>query len=386
MSDTVVEKKGFGTRMKNSFSGIIGGIIFVIIGIILLVFNERSNVKNIHDVKELKDSYVEVKSNSVDKENDGKLIVTNGKLDFGEEVLSDEKFGISITTPLLERTVEIYQWTEDKQESEDKTTYNYTKEWSKELIDSKSFHESSGHSNPTSVPYEGASYQAKELKVGVYKLSSAFNSKLSAKNTYGDLESAKLPEGYKIYNNYITNSEEPENPKVGDIRISFNYANYSDVTVMGKLSFDTIVEYTTKEKTNITYFVEGTHDGAYIISSIEKGNKAMKWILRFIGTILIIAGIKALFGPLTTLSSYVPILGRLVDGAAGLVSFLVGLAISLIVIAISWIVFRPILGICLLAGAIILVVLAKKMGTKKDQATSQASGPIQQNPNQNNNK
>ena len=57
------------------------------------------------------------------------------------------------------------------------------------------------------------------------------------------------------------------------------------------------------------------------------------------------------------------------------------IAISLIVIAISWIVFRPILGICLLAGAIILVVLAKKMGTKKDQATSQASGPIQQNPN-----
>ncbi len=367
MSDTVVEKKGFGTRMKNSFSGIIGGIIFVIIGIVVLVMNERSNVINIHDVKEMRDSYVEIKSSTIDKENDGKLVVTNGKLDFGEEVLKDEKFDVSVTTPLLVRKVEVYQWKEEKEESDDKTTYNYVKEWSTEKINSKSFHEASGHKNPETIPYEGTSYHAKELKIGVYKLSDAFNSKISANKTYGDLEAAKLPEGYKIYNNFITNTEEPENPKIGDVRISFGYADYNDVTVMGKLKFDTIVEYTTKEKTNVTYFTEGTHDGAYIINSIEKGNKMMKWILRLVGTLLIIGGIAALFGPLTTLTSYVPILGRLVSGATGIVSFLVGLAISLIVIAISWIVFRPLLGIGLLAGAIILIILAKKAGTKKDK-------------------
>ncbi len=383
MSDTVVEKKGFGTRMKNSFSGILTGLLFVIIGIGVLIWNERSNVKNIHDVKELKDAYVEVKSTSIDKENDGKLIVTNGKLDFGEEELKDEKFGVTITTPLLVRNVEVYEWKEEKEESDDKTTYNYTKEWSDELIESKNFHEKSGHTNPESIPYEKQSFNAKELKVGVYKLSDAFNSKLSAEKTFDNLENVTLPEGYKVYNNYITNSEEPENPKVGDIRISFAYADYSDVTVMGKLSFDTIVEYTTKEKTRVTYFTKGTHDGAYIISSIEKGKKVMKWILRLIGTLLIIAGIKAVFGPLTTLSSYVPILGGLVDGAAGIVSFLVGLAISLIVIAISWIVFRPILGICMLVGAIVLVILAKKMGMKKSQNVQQQ--PAQPDPNQMNN-
>ena len=43
MSDTVVERKGFGTRMKNSFTGIFFGIIMVIIGIVVLVINERSN-------------------------------------------------------------------------------------------------------------------------------------------------------------------------------------------------------------------------------------------------------------------------------------------------------------------------------------------------------
>ena len=85
----------------------------------------------------------------------------------------------------------------------------------------------------------------------------------------------------------------------------------------------------------------------------------MKWILRLIGTLLIIFGIAAVFGPLTTLTSYVPILGKLVGGAVFVVSLLLGLAISLLVIAVSWIVFRPLLGICLLAAAILLFVLAQ---------------------------
>ena len=68
--------------MKNSFSGIIGGIIFIIIGIIVLVMNERSNVINIHDVKELRDSYVEVKSTNVDKENENvsEIVLNVGKM------------------------------------------------------------------------------------------------------------------------------------------------------------------------------------------------------------------------------------------------------------------------------------------------------------------
>jgi hypothetical protein len=230
------------------------------------------------------------------------------------------------------------------------------------------------------MPYEKTTAEAKELKVGVYKLSSAFNSKISANKTYNGLEDAKVPEGYKVYNSYITNSEEPDSPQVGDVRISFNYADYTDVTVMGKLNWDTIVEYTTKEKTNITYFIDGTHDGAYIISSIEKGNKFMKWVLRLIGTILIIGGIASLFGPLTTLSSYVPILGKLVSGATGIISIFVGLAISLVVIAISWIIFRPLLGIALLAIAILLVFLAKKFATKKAGVVPVQQNPVQQNP------
>jgi len=363
--------------MKNGFSGILGGIILVLIGIGVLIWNERSNVKNIHDVKEMKDVYVDVKSDKVDKENNDKLIVTSGKLDFGEETLTDETFNISIKTPTLVRVVEMYQWKEEVEEDEDRTTYNYTKVWSKELIDSSKFNQSGSHTNPTTMPYEEFSAYAKELKVGAYKLSSIFSSQVSTNKTYSNLEEAKIPEGYKVNGNYISKVEDEEKDSIGDIRISFQYADYSNVTVMGKQHEDTIIEYTTKEKSRITYFVEGIHDGEYIITQIEKGNKMFKWLLRLLGTILIIGGIKSLFGPLTALSSYVPILRNIVNGATGIISFLVGLAISLVVIAISWLVFRPILGISLLVGAIILIILAKKIGgKKKETVTESAEQPV----------
>lgn len=365
MNDSVVVKKGFGTRMKNGFSGILGGIILVLIGIGVLIWNERSNVKNIHDVKEMRDVYVDVSSDKVDKENNDKLIVTSGKLDFGDETLTDETFNISIKTPTLVRVVEMYQWKEEVEEEQDKTTYNYTKVWSKELIDSSEFKQSGNHTNPSSMPYEEFSAHAQELKVGSFKLSSSFASLVTTNATYSNFEGAKIPEGYKVNGKYITKAEDEEKDTIGDVRISFQYANYSDVTVMGKQHDDTIIEYTTKEKSRMTYFSEGTHDGEYIIAQIEKGNKMIKWLLRLIGTIMIMAGIKSLFGPLTALSSYVPILRNIVDGAAGIIAFFVGLAISLVVIAISWLVFRPILGISLLVGAIILIILAKKLGTKK---------------------
>ena len=365
MSDTIVERKGFGTRMKNSFSGVFGGIIILLIGIGILIFNERNNVKNIHNIKELRDNYVDIVSSKVDKEYDGKLIVTSGKLDFGDVELTDSTFNVSVKTPLLVRTVEMYQWEEEKEDKDDKTVYSYKLVWSDEAIDSSSFKDSSSHTNPGSLPYEGKSETAQNLKVGEYKLSSSFTSLLSADYKYTDLANATVPEGYTVKDGYIMKSADPEKPQVGDVRISFSYASYSDVSVLGKLTGDTIAEYETKEGTKIKRFTDGVHDGNDIITSMEKGNKLLKWGLRLLGTILIMAGVASVFGPLKTLTSYVPILGGLVNGVTGLMAFLIGLAISLVVIAVSWIIFRPLLGIALLAGAILLIVLAVVFSSKK---------------------
>ena len=269
------------------------------------------------------------------------------------------------------RKVEMYQWDEESRDNDNTTEYTYKKDWVVGVVDSSNFKYKSGHENPTSIPYDNERYAVDELKVGVYKLSSSFNSLLNTNQTYNDFTNATIPEGYKVYKNYLIKSANPDNPQIGDVRISFVYAYYKDVTVLGKLNNDVITEYVTKENTEIKDFAIGTHNGDYIITQMEKSNKIFKWVLRLIGTVLIIGGIKAFFGPLTTLTSYVPIFGNLVNGATGLISTFIGLAISLIVIAISWIVFRPVLGIGLLVGAVILIVLAIILGKKKSNSSTQ---------------
>ena len=56
-------------------------------------------------------------------------------------------------------------------------------------------------------------------------------------------------------------------------------------------------------------------------------------------------------------TSYVPILGSIVGGAVGLISFILGLAISLVVIAVAWLRYRPTLGITLLVIVAALIIL-----------------------------
>ena len=98
-------------------------------------------------------------------------------------------------------------------------------------------------------------------------------------------------------------------------------------------------------------------------------NNFLKWILRLVGTLLCVIGFGAILKPISAITSFVPILGSIVGAAVGLVSFVLGLCLSLIVIAIAWIRFRPILGICLLAivGVLVVFLITRGKKTKNDE-------------------
>ena len=372
--DTIVEKNGFGTRIGNSFKGIFGGIIFILIGIGLLIFNEVNSVRNLKKIEDLRENYVEVKSDTVNKEYDGKLIVTSGKLDFGEQELKDDTFGVTIKTPIIERTVEMYQWKENVREEDDKTTYEYEKVWDESIINSSEFKDSSSHKNPSTMPYNSGFKRADSLKVGAYKLSDSIKNQVSANKTFNDYnENNTIPEGYEVKGEYITNTKNTSSPEIGDIRIVIKYGSYEDVTVMGKLSGEIIGEYKTSNGKTVSVFEDGVKTGEELINGIATSDSILRWVLRLIGAILIIAGVGSLFGVLKTISSYVPILGGLVNGVIGLISFLIGLAISFVVIAITWVVVRPLLGISLLviAGVIIALVVSFIKKKKKNVTVQQ---------------
>lgn len=364
------EKQGFLNKIGNSIASIPAGIIILVMGILVLAGNEKTNVKNIKDVKELRNQVVDISSEKVDSKYEGKLVALYGKLNYGETPLVDTTFNVKANTPKMVRVVEMYQWVEEKTETDDKITYSYSKEWSKDLIDSSEFNTTNGHVNPNALPYEGETYVVEdELKVGAFTLINSFKDQLSTGKEYKNYDEVTLPEGYTINNKYITSSADPANPAVGDIRISYLINDYKDVSVLGKQIDNTIGKYDSKNNQTYAKLYEGTKNSTDMINSIESGNKFSKWFKRILGTLMIIVGVGLILGPITTLIGFIPFLGNIVNSMIGVVSFLIGIIISLLVIAISWFVVRPLLSIILLvviAALVVGIIYLKKnkMATK----------------------
>ena len=374
MANTVTVKNNKGGFIQNilgSIAGIPIGIILVLVGIFLIYRNELSAVQNAKDVKELRANVVDVSSTKIDNKNDGKLIATSDKLDYGEDKLTDEVFGVTIETPKLTRVVEMYQWEEREEQDDDTTTYKYNKVWSTELIDSSNFYEKNGHVNPNEMKYQNETFTTtNELKVGDYTLDNKFSNLLDTKEEYSLPEDQTVQEGYIVSGKYITNTKD-DKPEIGDLRISFVYASYDVVSVLGKQDGKTIDSYVTKNKKSIYELHENKLSGSEIINIIENRNNTTKWIFRIIGAVIIFIGVNLIIGPVTTLLGYIPLLGKVVNGAIGLVAFVVSLAIFMVTMAVSWIIVRPILGIALLVVAVALVIIIRKLLAKKKETATQ---------------
>ena len=93
-------------------------------------------------------------------------------------------------------------------------------------------------------------------------------------------------------------------------------------------------------------------------------NTFITWLARVGGFLLMSFGFMALMRPLSTLGSVVPFIGNIIGMGTGLISFVLAGAISLVVIAIAWIVVRPVLGITLLVLAIGAFIYSRKLAAK----------------------
>ena len=351
------------------FAGVIGGIVMVLIGTVLLWWNEGNNVRNIKTTNEVEKNVVEITSDSDNAQYEGKLVALGGRFITHDEKLTDDLFTVSIHTSALSRVVEIYQWEEDSDtDSDGDTTYSYDKVWHEGLIDSSDFH-LSGHDNPTSVPYESEAFLAEKVTLGNFRLSDSQIGQMTANKRLALAEQeATIPEGWQLADNYLSNAADIAKPEIGDVRISWQYNNWKEVSLIAQVSGKSFVSYISAQKKSVNYVTEGNKSAAEMIQEMRTQDKIFKWVMRLIGVMLIFGGYASLISPLTKLASFVPLVGNVINGALMLVIGLIGLAHSLLVIAVAWIVYRPLLGIVLLAACAGLGVLAHMLMQKRRAA------------------
>lgn len=369
-------------KIKNAFGGVIVGILFIIIGAVLLWWNEGNNVKNIKTVDEARANLVQVDSTDVDNSNDGKLISTNGTVNVIDENIKDSIFGVKIdNTAKVKRIVEMYQWDEESDTDDDTTTYTYKKEWSTTENNSEFFHES-GHDNP-SMPYEGETFLANDVMIGSYSLSKDMvalfgTDAVLALTSCEETCEYSLPTGYIVSGNYITNSSNLSTPEIGDVRISYVYNNDKEASVLGKQSGSSIVPYISDQNKEVAKIDSGIVSGEEMINEIESSNNVFKWVMRLIGLLLLMIGFAALLNPIATITSFIPLIGKSIGGFISLIGSLMGLGCGLLIIAVAWIRFRPLIGIgLLLVVGIITALVITMIKKKKASAPEQTDANVQ---------
>lgn len=442
MAYTETTTTGYGTRVGNSFRGILSGLVLFIGATVLLWWNEGRAVKTDKMLNEAEKVCIDMENPSkISQEYEGELVCASA-LATTDEVLADREFGFSENAIGLRRRVEYFQWIENEHsESEDKlggkevttTTYTYTQEWSDRPVDSGQFHDPAYQGkNFVVTRYEDAELWAENVTFGAYKLNESLIHSISncepvvlaldaqqleamdkavrdvvirvkgldvnpqatqkspqpAPSTtpaaVPDSTMAAVPDSVKTV---VPDSVPQENkidleyvhqqgnvlyfgrtsaaPQIGDVRVIFEKIMPAKVTIIAQVTGDTFKAYKAKNGKRFQTLVMGKKDASEIFEAQHRANEFWTWILRLVGVLLVISGLKGIFGFLEMILKVVPFIANIIGWGVGVVCAIIGIAWSLIVIAVAWLFYRPLIGIALLVVAGALVWLFAFKGKDK---------------------
>ena len=407
MAYTETTYTGYGTRVKNSFKAIGTGFMLFLAGTALLWWNEGRAVKTNDMLNEAEAATVVMENPSkLDNSLEGELVCATA-LATTEDSLIDQQFGFGVKAIAIKRTVRYYQVQEkSKQEKKDKigggeetvTTYTYNRGWVTTPINSEGFHDPGYRKINfvlTTVPQEDV--WAQNVTFGAYTLPESLirsitsteplkpviaQDRMESMNedarhaALRNYSSSKLGNVAKSHNAevgqfiHVTDNElyigmTPSSPAVGDVKVTFEKVVPAKVTLISKVNGNTFEPYKAKNGYTFQTLVMGEKDAAEIYEGEHDMNNIMLWAFRIIGILMVIGGLKGIFGFLETLLKVLPFIANILGWGVGVICTVVGVVWGLIVIAIAWLFYRPLLGITLLVVAGLLIWIFAFKGKDK---------------------
>lgn len=405
------------SRVWSSLGGALLGVLFLVAGTWLLWWNEGDFVKTRDALMEAQGITVEIEDPArVDAAFDGQLVHVTGRADT-HDVLVDPVFGIGGRGIALERTVEFYQWTESSRSEtrqtvgggeETVTTYSYDTQWTDSPVASAHFHVPEARSryvNTVLLPVDDATQYAANVRLGAYRLPPFLVREIGGQQPFpvqldeaarqrltrtllrgqqdrygwGSVTGRRygMPGGHAemlhTQGNTLYVGFSPATPQVGDVRVTFHMTPSATVSCIARVTGGTFEPFQTANGKKISLLSMGTVDMEAMFAEEQTENTIITWLLRFLGTCLVIVGLHGICAPLAVMVSVIPLLERLVGAGVGLVCGVLGLAWSLAIMAVAWLRYRPVIGGIMLAVGIALVVLLfLKDSSRRPSATKAA--------------
>ena len=376
---TEVTSQSFLGRIGRSFVGMLIGFALLIGSVVLLFWNEGRAVATAKSLREGAATVIDVSSDRVDPVNDSKLVHVTGDT-AAAKPLEDPLFNISEPAIRLRRNIQVFAWKEKKESKtrdkvgggqETTTTYTYEKEWSAELTRSSNFKSPEGHRNPDKLQVAKQEFVAKDATLGQFKLTPEIIGKIPGDEALAVTEerranvSSTLQSKLKVESGEFYLGVDPANPEVGDERISFTVLRPGTVSIVAAQAKQSFAPYTTRNGREIELVEAGNVSAAQMFAHALDANRLMTWILRGVGFAAMFFGSMLALGPISALGHVIPFLGSLVQIGFAIVAFLLSAIVSMLVIGTAWIVYRPVMGLVLILGAVGCIVLFKRLYAKR---------------------
>lgn len=405
MAYTETTTRSYGSRLGGSLRGMFTGLILFFAATALLWWNEGRAVKQSDAIKDAEKSYVEMDNpNKIDPALDGELVYASC-LATTKETLEDPDFGVKANAINMERRVEFYQWQEESSsETHDKlggseetvTTYTYKVGWCHAPVNSADFKDPAYRGkNSVLANVEKADWSAQEVTFGAYLLPEFAISALTANEplqvdipesmlkqwekklnpnakslaaksvemiqaaindtnvvTKDTVETPKMTletEFVHVGSNQVYLGKNPDNPQIGDVRITYRICSPTKCSLIAKVKGNTFTRFKAKNGKMFSLVHKGVADSDEMIQGAKDANSMWTWILRLFGLLLIYASLRMLLGFPEMLLKVVPFLSSILGFGVGIICALLTIVWGGLVIALAWFFYRPILSICILA-------------------------------------
>jgi hypothetical protein len=373
MSDqyTEVTTQGWLQRLGGSFIAALIGLLLVPLSIVVLYWNEGRAVDASRALSRGASEIVEVNATAVDPQANGKLVHLTGTMQ-PTTPARDPVFGVTGDGVLrLSRSVEMYQWKETSSSQSQQsvggsktteTTYTYQRVWSAQPIVSAQFKVRDGHQNPP-MQVQSATFNAGQVKLGAYGVDPPLLNKLA---TFTPLQvQSAPPSGYQASGDGFYQGQNPGQPAIGDVRVTFAAIPAQTISVAAAQSNGMLAGYRDANGYTIALAEPGVVTAAALFHDEQQSENQLTWILRGAGFVAMLIGFVCMTRPLTMVFAFLPFLESLVGTGAFLVALTLAVPITLVTIAVAWIVHRPLIGVLLLVGALAALYLLRRLHPRR---------------------
>jgi hypothetical protein len=386
-SVTEVTQKGWLERLMDAIVGVLVGLVLVVATCAGLFWNEGRAVQTARSLAEGGGLVVDVDSGQVDPANEGKLVHVQGDLKVAIPLV-DPDFLVQAQGARLVRTVEMYQWKEDRRTETRKklgggeetvTTYSYSRTWSDRRNDSSSFHNRSGHENPP-MRYAKFETEARDAALGGWRPGPAVLHRLPATQELRVEPAAAEAARAKLGSAPVHASDgrlylgaDPGSSRIGDLRISYHIAPAGPASFIGRQAGTDFDEYQTKAGDRLLMASAGFVPAADMFRKAEEENRLVTWLLRAVFAIFLWCGWYLILRPIAVVGDVVPLIGSVLDAGAGIVALLLAAVVAPLVIAIAWLWYRPLVSLAIVvAGAAVAFGLRR---VAKSRAARRGTSP-----------